>query len=581
MTWIKTVAGFHSFDVAVLRDVAGEKVFARGAIYHEEERVEIVSFDRARVRARVIGSEVYRCELIGSGEKFSGKCSCPAFSDWGFCKHLVATALAVNSLGPKALEQASSRFAKIREHLRAKGIEELVEMVVSVAERDPSLLKELELSAVAVAADDKTLLAQFKTAITEATRTRGYVEYRKMPGWVQGVESVLDRIAGLIEIDRTILVLQLLDYFFARMDEALANLDDSDGGGGGVYARACQLHLAACRQAKPDPIELARALFAREVDSGWEFFHGASEAYEDILGDVGLAEYRRLAKEAWQKIRPLRATGRLVQDDQVGSQYALAAILERFAEREGDVDGVIAIRANDLSTAYDYLGIAQFCLDHAREPEALKWVEEGLFQFEDDPDERLIFFASDLYRRTGRKDDSDQLLWRTFERRPSIALYERLKSAAGKNRRLADAVRDRALARLRAEIGKPTGRAKMRWFSTAELFVRLAMAEGLLTDAWMVVNEHGCSEGLLQQLAEASEQSHPAEVLKAYGDRVERLVRLGGQSNYEQACQILERMRRIRKGLGETAQHAAYFGDLTNRHKAKRNFMKLLTASDA
>ena len=76
---IKTTADFHSFDVAVLRDVAGEKVFARGAIYHEDERVEIVSFDRARVRARVIGSEVYRCELIGSGEKFSGKCSAQPF----------------------------------------------------------------------------------------------------------------------------------------------------------------------------------------------------------------------------------------------------------------------------------------------------------------------------------------------------------------------------------------------------------------------------------------------------------------------------------------------------------------------
>jgi uncharacterized Zn finger protein len=578
---IRTASGLHSFDVAALRDAAGEKVFARGAVYHEDERVEIVSFGGARVRARVIGSEAYRCELVGSGKKFSGKCSCRAFSDWGFCKHLVATALAANSLGPEGLEQASSRFAKIREHLRARGIEGLVEMVVGLAERDPSLLKELELSAVAAASDDKTLLVQFKKAITEATRTRGFVEYRKMSSWVQGIESVLDRIAGLIGNGRAVLVLQLLDYFFARMDEALANVDDSDGGGGGVYARACEVHLAACRQAKPDPIALARALFAREVDSNWEFFYGASEAYEDVLGDVGLAEYRRLAREAWQKIKPLRATARQLQDDQSGARYALGAILERFANREGDVDGVITVRANDLSTAYAYLGLAQLCLDHAREPEALKWAEEGLWQFEDDPDERLIFFASDLYRRTGRKEDADQLLWRTFERHPSSALYERLKSAAGKNRMLADAVRDRALARLRAEIGKSTRRAEMRWFSPAELFVQLATAEGLLTDAWMVVNEHGCSEGLLQQLAEASEQSHPAEALKAYGDRVERLVRLGGQSNYDQAYQIIGRMRRIRKGVGETAQHAAYLGDLANRHKAKRNFMKLLTAGDA
>jgi hypothetical protein len=411
---IELAAGSHRFDVAALRDVAGEKVFARGVEYHEDGEVEIVTFDRARVLATVMGSEVYRCELVGAGQKFSGDCSCPAFSDWGFCKHLVATALTANSLGSEAMEQASSRFAKIREHLRAKGVEGLVEMVVGLAERDPSLLNELELSAAAAATDDTTLFAQFKKAITEATRTHGFVEYRNVRGWVQAIEVVLDRISDLVESGRAALSLRLLDHFFARMDDALRTIDDSDGGGGGVYAKACDIHLAACRQAKLDPVALARTLFTREVDSDWEFFRGASEAYQDILGDAGLAEYRRLASEAWQKIKPLRAAGRQVQDDQFSARYALAAILERFAERDGDVDGVIAIRAKDLSSAYDYLGIAQLCLDHAREPEALKWAEDGLWQFEDNPDERLIVFASDLYRRIGRDEDADKLLWRTF-----------------------------------------------------------------------------------------------------------------------------------------------------------------------
>ena len=53
------------------------------------------------------------------------------------------------------------------------------------------------------------------------------------------------------------------------------------------------------------------------------------------------------------------------------------------------------------------------------------------------------------------------------------------------------------------------------------------------------------------------------------------MVRLGGQINYEQAYNLIERMRLLRRALGETKQHAAYLGDLMNRHKAKRNFMKL------
>jgi uncharacterized Zn finger protein len=265
-------AGSHRFDVEALCDIAGEKVFARGVAYHEDGQVEIVTFDSIRILARVIGSEVYHCELVGAGKKFSGKCSCPAFSEWEFCKHLVATALTANNLDSAAIGRASSRFVKIREHLRAKGVEGLVEMVVGLAERDSSLLKELELSAAAATADDTTLFAQFKKAITEATRTYGFVEYRKMRGWVQEIESVLNRITGLIENGRAALVLRLLDHFFTRMDAALENIDDSDGGAGGVYVKACDIHLAACRQAKPDPITLARALFAREVDSDLEFF---------------------------------------------------------------------------------------------------------------------------------------------------------------------------------------------------------------------------------------------------------------------------------------------------------------------
>ena len=576
----ETAARSVRFDVAALRQLAGEKVFARGVDYHKGGQVEIVTLDEARVLARVEGSEVYRCELIGSGTAFSGVCSCRAFDDWGFCKHLVATALAANRIGPEELEQVVGRAAKIREHLRAKGVEKLVEMIIGIAVRDPSLQEELEHAATAATADDKTLLAQFKKSITDATRTRGFVEYREVPDWAEGIERVLDRIESLVEHGRAALVLQLLDHFFARMDDALQSIDDSDGGGSAVYAQACEIHRAACQQAKPDPVALARALFAREVSSEWEFFRGASGLYEDIRGDAGLAEYRRLASEAWQKMKPLRS-GRQVEDEQFGNRYAVGAILEGFAKQEGDIDGVIAIRASNLSSAYGYLGIAQFCLDHDREPEALKWAEDGMWQFEDTPDERLNLFACDLYRRVGRGEDADKLLWRMFEQRPSLDLYQRLRATAGTDRASADAVRDRVLAWLRAAVGKSGAQSGMRWSAPAELLVRVTMTEGLLSEAWAVVKDHGCAEYLLGELAEASEQSHPAEVLKVYTDRVEQMVRLGGSGNYESACRLLERMRRLREGIGEAKQHIAYLHDLMSRNKAKRNFMKLLTAGGA
>ena len=371
---------------------------------------------------------------------------------------------------------------------------------MTFAERDRSLFKELELAAATATADDKTVLAQFKKAIAEATRTND-VEYSEMRDWVQGIESVLNSLAGLIENGRAAVIVQLIDHFFARMDEALSDVDDSDGGAAAVYGRAIEIHLAACHQAKPDPVALARVLFAREVDLDWDFFDGASETYEDILGDVGLAEYRRLANEAWRKTRPRRAVGP-ADDDEIGARYRLLGILERFAERDGDIDRLIALRASDLSSASTYLGVAQLCLDHGREPEALKWAEEGLWKFEDNPDEPLVRFTSGLYMRAARKEDAERLLWGMFERRPSIHIYEQLKAAAAPT----------GCRLMRSAIGPSHGcgpswkanGAEQYLVVPAYLLVQIAMMEGSLTEAWAVVNKHGCHPALLEQLAEAS-----------------------------------------------------------------------------
>ncbi|MFX9325364.1 hypothetical protein ABTO11_19440, partial [Acinetobacter baumannii] len=78
------------------------------------------------------------------------------------------------------------------------------------------------------------------------------------------------------------------------------------------------------------------------------------------------------------------------------------------------------------STAHRYLDVAQVCLDHGREQEALKWAEEGLWKFEDKPDRDLVFFACSLLQRNGRGEDANGLLWKQFVREPSVELYQRL-----------------------------------------------------------------------------------------------------------------------------------------------------------
>ena len=347
----------------------------------------------------MVGTQIYRTELRTAGRRILGECSCPAFCDRGdFCKHLVATALAVNEMPGKS-GIVSNRFVQIRDHLRAQGVDALVETIMTLAERDLALFRDLELAAAMDGKDDDTLFSSFARAIADATRTPGFIEYDQMRTWSADVNAVLARIDDLIGRDRAGLALRLLDNFFACMGQALQSVDDSNGHGGRLLTRGAELHLKACRAACPEPIALARDLFRRETEGEWGTFHGASRTYRDLLGTAGLAEYRRLAEVAWADIKPLRGGARRVREDRSAMHYPLQSILESFAARDGDIDAMIAIRAKDLSSAYAYLHIAKLCADQARVADALKWAEEGLWQFEDDPDERLVAFASDLRHR--------------------------------------------------------------------------------------------------------------------------------------------------------------------------------------
>ena len=125
------------FDVAALKGRAGETVFARGQAYHRDGHVLILAVESHRVLAEVQGSEDYRVELTGRGASIAGRCTCPAFEDRGFCKHMVATALAANAERDDGDgQQRVCPLDRIREHLKSKDAAELVQLIVSLAEED-------------------------------------------------------------------------------------------------------------------------------------------------------------------------------------------------------------------------------------------------------------------------------------------------------------------------------------------------------------------------------------------------------------------------------------------------------------
>jgi tetratricopeptide (TPR) repeat protein len=544
------------FDVSALRKLAGGKVFERGKDYHADGQVEILSLEPDRVLAQVAGTDDYRTVLTGRGRKIGGECSCPAFEDWGFCKHMVATALAANEAGDDAAADGMGAAARIRAHLKAKGVDALVDMIAGFAERDPALFRKLDMAAAPKHGDGKSLEARLRRAIDGATRTGRYVDYGAAAAWADEVTAALDAVAELASGERAGVALRLAEHAIDRIESAIESIDDSDGHCGALLEQARDIHVAACRATRPDPATLARDLFDREMAGQYDTFFRAAAVYADALGDAGLTEYRRLALEAWEKLPP-----RTKAPEISGDYSQLEGMLDFFAEREGNLNERIALRSKDLSSPWRYLRLAEFCLQNGRRDEALRHAEEGLWVFEDgQPDERLTLFAASLLSKAGRKADAESHLWRAFEKAPSLDLYERLRKPGG------TAARERALALLEARLLAGEGGP---WFGASDLLIRLLIREKMFDAAWSALDRHGGMPELQQTLADASKASHPGKALAVYAKLVEEHAQFG---RYEEAHRLIARMAKLR----DAAQQTAYLADLKERHRRKRNFMKLL-----
>ena len=554
-----TAENLPRFDIAALRRLAGS-AFTRGEAYHRDGRVEILAIEPRRVLAQVAGTEDYRVNLLGKGETIKGECSCPAFDDYGFCKHMVAAALAANESdhGPEA--GGAGALARIRAHLADKPNGVLVRMIVELAERDPALFRKLEIASAADGADDKTLAARLGKAIDQATATRGYIEYGEAGGWAGSVDEALDALDALdSRHDR--LVLQLAERAIDRIESAIESIDDSNGECGALLERARDIHIRAARGARPNPVALARDLYERETGDGYGTFDDAAWLYADILGEAGLAEFRRLATEAWEKLPPL--PGR-AQRKAEGDYDGLSGILDRFAERDGDVETRIALRAKDLSSPWKYFELAEFCLKHKGANEALRWAEEGLWTFEDGPsDVRLVLFAANLLMKADRRGEAEAVLKRAFERAPDLNVYLRWREAGG------EAAREQALALVERWAAAETGPS---FGHPADLSVKILMHEKRFDMAWAMTRKHRVSRTVKVSLARESEAGHPREALEVYARRVDELANEGGNRAYEEAAGLITRMGRLR----DAAEQAAYVATLKERFGRRRNFMKLL-----
>jgi len=571
-----------------LRQLAGGRSFERGEDYFASGRVGSLVEHAGKLTATVQGTDEYRVTLFADGDTLASDCTCPMGAEGAFCKHCVAVGLAwlADAQGDSAKKHAKTTTTPVvtlndaRVWLAKQGKSELVEMILDQAATDEHLRERLLLQSAKTAGKGASVAA-IRSAIDRATRTGGFVDYRAARDFSLGIDQVVDSIAELLEAGYAAEVIELTEHALGKVEQATMSMDDSDGYMGGILGRLQELHLAACRQAKPDPAALAERLFHWEMRTQFDTFYGAAGTYADLLGEKGLAAYRRCAEAVWTRMPQVRPGQQ--DPEEFSKRYRITHIMETLARQSGDIESLVAIKARDLSHAYAFLQIAEIYREAKQHDQALTWAERGLKAFPEKTDPRLREFLADEYHRRKRHDEAMQLVWLTFTEHTHLENYRKLGSHADRISQW-PAWRDKARAFIRAGIEREKKQAAQRpnhawgWSNYApdhSLLVEIFLWEKDVEAAWREAQAGGCHDSWWMELARLREKEFPADVVPVYQKQVEALINQKNNSSYAEAVKLLRKIRDLMTRLQRSEEFASYLARVRTAHKPKRNFIKL------
>ncbi|MEQ1544268.1 DUF6880 family protein [Methyloglobulus sp.] len=569
-----------------LKKLAGTMAFQRGEEYFASGFVERLLTARQKVSARVAGTETYRVKLWADENDgdLSYDCTCPRAADGYFCKHCVAVGFAwlaeqrVESVAgqSQAKKKRHDPWQDIRDYLATQKPEVLINMVLEAAQRDDRLYQSLALKAERDGAGSNVQQI-FRKAINKATRIHGFVDWREAGDFAGDLEQLVESLEELLTPDSAGILVELLEYAIERVEDAMQNIDDSNGEVGSIADALSDMHLKACELAQPVPCVLAERLFRMEMTLPIGICSFSATTYSHVLGEQGLRRYRELADIEWQKVRP-KQSGDNFEDH----RWRITRIMESLARASGDVEELVAIKAQDLTSAYDYFNIAEIWTKAGQDDKALEWAEQGLKAFPKMTDSRLRDFLVAAYLKRKRNEEALQLTWVQFEERTTLEHYQKLHKVA-KQLGAWPEQRKRALAWV-AEVIARKAAATDRWnpepsTPNCSLRAEIALWENDLDAAWAAVNAGVCAHDLLVTLAGKLETKRGNDAITLYKRVIPLLVEQTNNTAYADAAKLIRKVGVIMDAQERHRDFGYYVAELRMRFKAKRNFIKLLDGS--
>ncbi|MGV0741039.1 SWIM zinc finger family protein [Mycolicibacterium sp. XJ870] len=544
-----------------LFSVAGDLIFARGEEYVRYVRgLRITEF---KAYASIQAKNVYTVELDWSGPLPDGVCTCPHNADGNFCKHLVATGLAAIDSGRVSVDDApgGTADAALQAVVRAMDVDELRELVMTLAQRDGEVRRMLEMRAATVSGDDAQARAEFEEYVLNTLAFRGFVDYRRSFEVAEAASDMLDELeshldAGAAEIVRPALVLALTE-----LRDIIGQVDDSDGWIAEQCERAADLYARACRLGEPDRVALAKWLVKFRADSpGWPNVGLAD--FVDAFDEKALATYRRAVAALDRKLKDRGELHRFEAD----------RMLLELADHDGDVDQAIHLLSQGDHPKYG--AIVDRLRAAGRHGEAVGWIDRAVANgrisshgggndYWLNPDR-----VAATYKALGRIEDAIAVLRADFVRRPTVQNYRVLLDfAAGVDR--ADTERVWAYDRAR-ELASDR-------FAAGAVLVQLYMSDGDIDAAWQAADQYGPGWAW-RELADRGAEARPVDAADLYRPELEKDLRYPNSKLYPDIAARLATMAKLYERGGRSAEFASFIAQIRQEYGRRPSLMKALDA---
>lgn len=549
--------GAMTLSETMLRNIAGDVVYARGEDYVRYVRGLRVT--NVKAYASIQAKNVYTVELDWSGPRPVGTCTCPHHADGNFCKHLVATGLAVIDSGRVAVDDDPT--LGLEAVVEAMSVDQLRQMVMTLAQRDDGLRRMLELRAKTASGDDAQAKAELEAYVRNTLRFRGFIDYRRSFEVAAVASEMLDELEDHLDVGAAEIVRPALLRALTRLRKIMEQADDSSGSIGDQCQRAVGLYARACRLGNPDPVKLATWLVNFRADSpGWPNVTLAD--FVDAFDERALATYRRAVTALDRELAGL---------DQ-WKRHEVDAMLLELADHDGDVDRAIELLSQGQHPEYGT--IVDRLRAGGRAAEALTWIDRAVADgcvtsyaggtaYRLSPDD-----VARTYRELGRIDDAVAVLRADFVRQPSVQTYSVLRDfAAGVDR--TETERDWAFEHAR-ELASDR-------FAAGAVLVQVCLSEGDIDAAWRAADRYGAGRAW-RELADRGAEARPVAAADLYRPQLESDLRYPDSTCYPGIAETLAKMARLYEKGGRSADFASFIAQIRKDYGRRPALMKALDA---